>query len=369
MGDYISAQKMVDVFGVTEMAQVTDDTGLVTGDLLQRALDGLLSSRLKDSFVFADTDTFNTRSPGMPAWDVQHISGPNASDGYLFADINTRGLPIVNGGTITIDDEVMVVKQVYDKLLTTMNSSVLYAYLQYPYWPQAGDFIQIFSTVEGPEFVTTLTDRAAFVASGDIGILKRGAVTGYPAVAHTSGAGSQVSLRNPTTLVPYGPFFVARKQSGTAGPAHRTGAFIVQSGEPSGASQSAAQASIDLLSSVVSQAEALVNSYLRQRYTTPIAPVPQTIINAALDLARWYVYDDQIPEAIQKRYDTAVAWLKDLARGTAALDVETTSSTVELITASLTADDRRFTPDLLAPYSRSVLDQPEGSDESDTLRF
>jgi phage gp36-like protein len=38
---------------------------------------------------------------------------------------------------------------------------------------------------------------------------------------------------------------------------------------------------------------------------------------AAMDIARYYLYDARAPEIVKDRYKSSVAWLKDVANGVA----------------------------------------------------
>lgn len=66
-------------------------------------------------------------------------------------------------------------------------------------------------------------------------------------------------------------------------------------------------------------ADGEINSYLSTRYSVPVSPAPKRLIAVALDIARYRLYDDAAPEQVNDRYDRAVAWLRDIAAGRAAL--------------------------------------------------
>lgn len=72
----------------------------------------------------------------------------------------------------------------------------------------------------------------------------------------------------------------------------------------------------------LSDATALIDSYIRRRYTTPLAPVPPEIVAACCAIARHglaqgegRVPTDQMTEARKE----ALRWLESLAAGDAAL--------------------------------------------------
>ena len=81
-----------------------------------------------------------------------------------------------------------------------------------------------------------------------------------------------------------------------------------------------------VLTAAMSRADALVDSYLRVRYTVPLSPVPAEVAHQAEGIARRYLYDDGAPEGVQALYDEAIAWLKDCQAGRVLLDAATTTA-------------------------------------------
>lgn len=78
-----------------------------------------------------------------------------------------------------------------------------------------------------------------------------------------------------------------------------------------------------VLDGAIADADDQINDALRAIYTVPIDPVPSALIAISGDIVRWRLYDDAIPEAVQKRYDDAISRLKAYADGKAVLDVGT----------------------------------------------
>lgn len=79
------------------------------------------------------------------------------------------------------------------------------------------------------------------------------------------------------------------------------------------------------MQSVLVDATDTINSYVSSRYTLPLSTVPAVLVRLASDLARYYLYDDQVTENIQKRFEAAIKMLQDVARGTIQLGVESQS--------------------------------------------
>lgn len=83
----------------------------------------------------------------------------------------------------------------------------------------------------------------------------------------------------------------------------------------------------------LADADGIIDSYLRKRYSVPLAPVPQVITRAACILARYdlSVGGDREPaDQVKNDRKDVVAWLTQLSTGTATLEgvapIEATSS-------------------------------------------
>lgn len=70
----------------------------------------------------------------------------------------------------------------------------------------------------------------------------------------------------------------------------------------------------------------LIDSYLGAVYDLPLTSTPPILTDQACEIARYQLYGDAVPEAVKTRYDAAIAWLKDLARGMAKLDIAGTEA-------------------------------------------
>lgn len=66
-------------------------------------------------------------------------------------------------------------------------------------------------------------------------------------------------------------------------------------------------------------ASGLIDGYLASRYALPLANVPAMVKGWALDIARYRLWDEQAPEEVRRRYEDALAQLKDVAKGLIAL--------------------------------------------------
>ena len=70
------------------------------------------------------------------------------------------------------------------------------------------------------------------------------------------------------------------------------------------------------LERALGDADSLINRYLGARYALPLlAPFPSDLVRIACELARYFLHDLSVPEAVRTNYDDAVAWLKAIAAG------------------------------------------------------
>lgn len=84
----------------------------------------------------------------------------------------------------------------------------------------------------------------------------------------------------------------------------------------------AADAALAVINDALSAASLSIDSYVRERYTLPLA---QGVIDASplartcADIARFELNPNQEIEAVTKRHDKALRWLRDLATGVVSL--------------------------------------------------
>lgn len=74
-----------------------------------------------------------------------------------------------------------------------------------------------------------------------------------------------------------------------------------------------------VIDKALSDADNLVDSYVGKRYDLPLVTTPPVLVRTAADIARYYLYDDDRPDAVKDAYDDALKLLRDIAAGKAAL--------------------------------------------------
>ena len=70
----------------------------------------------------------------------------------------------------------------------------------------------------------------------------------------------------------------------------------------------------DIADTAISDASAEIDTYLA-RYQLPLSVVPVTLTAKCCDMARYYLYGDDVTEIVQKRYDIAIRYLVNVSKG------------------------------------------------------
>ena len=104
-------------------------------------------------------------------------------------------------------------------------------------------------------------------------------------------------------------------------------------------------------------ADDAINGYLGARYTVPLASPPLILKRIACDVARYYLYEDRVTEAVRKRYEDAVAYLKDAASGKVTLGVDALGAApADPGGPQIDAGDRTFTKGWPSMGTEGTLD-------------
>lgn len=80
---------------------------------------------------------------------------------------------------------------------------------------------------------------------------------------------------------------------------------------------------ISKLSDAISDASAEIDGYLSGLYGLPLLSPPAALTRVCSDIARYYLYDDAAPDQVAKRYDNAIAYLREVGMGKIHLYPET----------------------------------------------
>lgn len=98
-------------------------------------------------------------------------------------------------------------------------------------------------------------------------------------------------------------------------------------------------------------AASMIDGYLAARYTLPLATVPNIVTGWAGDIVRFKLWDQSAPGEVRKRYEDAIAQLRDLAAGRLFLPPDANGVPVSTgLRFDGFAADRVFTSDSLASF-------------------
>ncbi|MGE4501982.1 MAG: gp436 family protein [Thiomicrospira sp.] len=75
------------------------------------------------------------------------------------------------------------------------------------------------------------------------------------------------------------------------------------------------------LDQAMADAGAEIEAYLGGRYALPLNPVPKVLNRIACNLARYYLYDNAVPDTVEKTYQDSLRFLKDVAKGLVKLGI------------------------------------------------
>lgn len=112
-------------------------------------------------------------------------------------------------------------------------------------------------------------------------------------------------------------------------------------------------ADTSLVNAAITDADALIDTYLRARYTVPLSPVPDAVLSISASVAIYFLLmrrREIVPAEHQKRYEAAIELLDQLARGEIALGAAQSSTSSHLPQSSRDTDDRTFDDDSLDSF-------------------
>lgn len=106
-----------------------------------------------------------------------------------------------------------------------------------------------------------------------------------------------------------------------------------------------------VVAAVLARADSLIDGYLATRYALPLTPpYPPVVVAIACELARYWLFDDAAPDRVKDGYDQAIAWLKDVSAGRAALMLPAAGEESLTGSPSWEAPDRLFTAATLSGF-------------------
>lgn len=103
----------------------------------------------------------------------------------------------------------------------------------------------------------------------------------------------------------------------------------------------------------IADADSLIDSYCSARYIVPFSPVPKSIRRASVAIAIKYIASRRsftLTEGLQKAYDEAIAWLRDVARGLANITDAQAPEAAPQAFGSYSAEGRIMTRDKMSGF-------------------
>ena len=83
----------------------------------------------------------------------------------------------------------------------------------------------------------------------------------------------------------------------------------------------------EVLDQAISDASATIDGYIGGRYQMPLSSVPSILTRLCCDIARYFLYDDQLGEEhqVSKRHKEAIDYLKQVGSGKVQLGISSKS--------------------------------------------
>lgn len=107
----------------------------------------------------------------------------------------------------------------------------------------------------------------------------------------------------------------------------------------------------DIITEAIDAADEEIDSYVGQRYTTPLSPVPGRILDVSRDIAIYNLYarrpEIEMSDTIKDRYKGAVKWLDKLSNGKVSLGDLPEPAESDHVGGRISGNDRLFTRDNL----------------------
>ncbi len=108
----------------------------------------------------------------------------------------------------------------------------------------------------------------------------------------------------------------------------------------------------DKVAEAIAKADAVIDGYCSQRYSTPFSTVPAIVEAISIDIAIYNLYARRvhtIPEIRQKKHENALKMLKDIEQGHLSLGVPAPAENTNRV-GSYQGNDRLFNRDDMSGF-------------------
>lgn len=83
-----------------------------------------------------------------------------------------------------------------------------------------------------------------------------------------------------------------------------------------------------VLTQAMDDANTEVDGYLAGIMELPLSNIPGALARSACDMARFYLFNESVPDAVEKRYEISIRYLTAIAKGQIALGAPVIAPTV-----------------------------------------
>ncbi|MBF0426660.1 MAG: DUF1320 domain-containing protein [Magnetococcales bacterium] len=80
-----------------------------------------------------------------------------------------------------------------------------------------------------------------------------------------------------------------------------------------------------VIDQALATATSIIDAHVGARYALPLATLPASLMNAACTIAYYTLFQEVIPEAVQRLYNDAIRYLEGIAAGKIALTLQETT--------------------------------------------
>lgn len=81
-----------------------------------------------------------------------------------------------------------------------------------------------------------------------------------------------------------------------------------------------------MVEDAIADASARINSYIAPRHALPLSVIPDSLKRTCCQIARYFLYKGAKDDLLKADYDDAISYLKDIAKGSARLEVSETGA-------------------------------------------
>lgn len=70
-----------------------------------------------------------------------------------------------------------------------------------------------------------------------------------------------------------------------------------------------------VVAAAIADADSLIDGYVGSRFPNQVNPYPRSLVRISCEIARYYLYENIVPDDVKDRYNEAVKSLKAISKG------------------------------------------------------